>query len=60
MILTLYSIAYACPKDERNDDCPLLAIDHLSFKEKIDWISELDKESQEFTLMHHFFCTKKR
>lgn len=54
----LYSIAYSCPKNNRDNDCPLLEIEHLSFKEKIDWIDRLDEESQQFILKHHYLCTK--
>jgi len=54
----LYSIAYGCPKDKRDDDCPLLEIDHLSFDKKIEWIDKLSLEKKEFILTHHSFCTK--
>ncbi|SHE51827.1 hypothetical protein SAMN05444274_101576 [Mariniphaga anaerophila] len=56
----LYCIAYGCPKNNRNNDCPLLEIEHLSFTEKKDWIDKLDKESEEFILKHHSFCTKRK
>jgi hypothetical protein len=56
----IYCLAYGCPKDNRDNDCPLLEIEHLSFKEKMDWIDELDEESKEFILKHHYFCTKKK
>ncbi len=29
----IYYIAYSCPKGNRDIGCPLLEIDHLSFKE---------------------------
>ncbi len=54
----IYCIAYGCPKNNRDNDCPLLEIEHLSFTEKFDWIDELDEESQESILRHHSFCTK--
>ena len=59
MITQLYSIANGCPKGKRDDDCPLLEIDHLSFKEKVEWVIELGEEKKEFILRHHSFCTKK-
>lgn len=31
MISTLYMTVYGCPKDKRENDCPLLEIEHLSF-----------------------------
>jgi hypothetical protein len=43
----IYCIAYGCPKNNRDNDCPLLEIEHLSFKEKLDWIDELDEEKKE-------------
>lgn len=60
MITKLYSIAYGCPKGKRDDDCPLLEIEHLSFTEKIDWINKLDEGQKEFILKHHLFCTKRK
>lgn len=57
----IYCIAYGCPKaTNRDKDCPLLEIDHLSFKEKIEWINELSKEKKEFILRHHSFCSKRK
>lgn len=54
-----YCIAYGCPKSIRDNDCPLLLFIRLSFKEKLDWIDKLDKESQESILRYHSFCTKR-
>jgi len=56
----IYSIAYGCSKENRDDDCPLLEIEHLSFREKLDCIDEVDEESEEFILRHHSFCTKRK
>lgn len=58
MISQLYSIAYGCPKGKRENDCPLLKIDHLSFKEKIEWTDKLSDEQKESILKHHSFCIK--
>jgi len=55
----LYGIAFGCPKLNRDSDCPLLEIEHLSFKEKLDWINDLCDEKKEFFLRHHSVCTKK-
>jgi hypothetical protein len=54
----IYGIAYECPKRNRDNDCPLLDIDDLSFKEKLDWINELNDEKKESIVNHHRFCTK--
>ena len=56
----LYCIAYGCPKKNRDNDCPFLEIEHLSFKEKMDWIDKLDEESKESILRHHSFCTSRK
>lgn len=56
----LYCIAYGCLKGtNRNNDCPLPKIEHLSFKEKIDWIDKLDGKKKEAILTHHACCTRK-
>lgn len=54
----LYSIAYDCPKMDRDKNCPLSKIKHLSFKERIDCIDKLDDERLEAILTHHLSCTK--
>ena len=56
----IYGIAFGCPKaNNRDNDCPLLEIDHLSYKEKIAWIDALKEEKKEFILRHHSYCTKR-
>lgn len=54
----IYCIAYGCPKKKRDNDYPLLEIDHLSFKEKIEFIDKLSEEKKGIILSHHIFCTK--
>jgi len=54
----IFSIAYGCPKMNREIDCPLLEIEHLSIKERLVWIDELDQEKKEAILGHHSYCTK--
>lgn len=56
--LVIYGIAYECPNKKRDKDCPLLEIDHLSFKEKVEFIDELSEEKKKNILSHHTFCTK--
>jgi hypothetical protein len=58
-ISDIYGIAYGCPKGKRDKDCPLLEVDHLSFKEKVEFVAELSEEKKEIILSHHIFCTKK-
>ena len=53
----LYGIAYGCPKIDREKDCPLLDMEHFSYKEKIIWIEELDEEKRDAILKHHANCT---
>jgi hypothetical protein len=55
----IFGIAYECPKRNRDNDCPLFEIDHLSFKEKLDWIDDLDDDKKKAIKRHHTFCTKK-
>lgn len=57
MLTILYSITYGCPKMNRDKDCPLSEIEHLSFEERIDWIDELDDGKKEAILKHHAHCT---
>lgn len=38
-------------------NCPLLEIGQLSFKEKLDWIKELDYDKME-AIGHHAYCTE--
>jgi len=55
----LYGLAYNCPYLQRKDDCPLKEVDHLSFKEKIDWIDNLDLDKKKAILEYHQVCPKK-
>ncbi|MDA3929355.1 MAG: hypothetical protein PF541_10385 [Prolixibacteraceae bacterium] len=56
----LYIITCACPKLNRTIACPLLEIEHLSFKEKIIWVAELNDEKKEAILTHHENCKKSK
>lgn len=55
----LYGLAYNCPYLQRKDDCPLKEVDHLSFREKIDWIENLSLGKKKSILIHHQSCPKK-
>lgn len=55
----LYGIAYGCPRMVRKKDCPLLEIEHLSFKEKVNWINKLNEKKGNAILMYRTNCTEK-
>lgn len=48
----LYGLAYDCPYIERQVDCPLKQVEHLSFWKKVKWIDYLSDEEKE-TIMEH-------
>ena len=55
--LILYGIAYECPHKERKVDCPFQKIEHLSYKEKIEWLNMISKEKKTALVKHHLQCT---
>jgi len=57
---SLYGLTYGCPHLERQPDCPLKQIEHLSFQEKVRWIDNLIKEEKETILEYYQRCTKNR
>ncbi|MEI6142586.1 MAG: hypothetical protein WCP85_25140 [Mariniphaga sp.] len=59
-IHTLYGLAYARPRNDRKDNCPLKTIELLPFKEKEVWINGLSKEEKEIIPAHHNACSIKR
>jgi len=56
----LYGLAYNCPHLERQPDCLLKQVEHLSFLEKVKWIENLSDAKKEAILEHHKVCTKNR
>ena len=52
----LYGLAYECPTKQRQNDCPLMEIDHLSFKEK----NTLSEEEKEAILKYHKVCSSNK
>jgi len=56
----LYGLAYECPYQRRKDNCPLMEIDHMHFREKADWIYHLCEEKKRLIFDFHQDCTKKR
>ncbi len=57
---SLYGILYACPTNNRLENCPLTEVSHLSFKEKLIWFDGLDTEKKDCISGHHVKCSKKR
>jgi len=37
----LYGLVYGCPHLERDNDCPLMHVEHLSFSKKVKWVDGL-------------------
>ncbi|SMO89246.1 hypothetical protein SAMN06265379_11235 [Saccharicrinis carchari] len=56
----LYGILYACPTNNRIENCPLSEVSHLSFKEKLIWFDGLDTEKKDCILVHHVECSQKK
>jgi len=56
----IYGIAYNCPAQNRESDCPLKKLDHLSFKEKVNFINKLSEEERKVILEYHKFCSGNR
>lgn len=58
--INLYGLSYNCPYLERQPDCPLKQIEHLSFSEKVKWIDNLSEEEKEVILKQHQICSQNR
>lgn len=56
----IFGNAYECPLQERNPDCPFIEIEHLAFKEKVDWLEDLSKRKKELIIEHHLSCIRDR
>lgn len=56
----LQCVAYECPKYKRDKNCPFYEIEHLSFREKIIWIGELDDEQRKAILKYHLKCSNSK
>jgi hypothetical protein len=54
-----YGLAYQCPYNNRQEDCPLFAIDGLTFREKIEWINRANAKLLESILIAHKNCCNK-
>lgn len=58
--INLYGLAYSCSLLERQPDCPLKQVEHLSFSEKVKWIDNLSEEEKKTILEHHKSCSGNR
>ena len=56
----IFGCAYDCPLQKRTQDCPFMEIEHLTFKEKVDWIEDLNKGKKELIIKHHWICSRDR
>ena len=56
----LYGLAFSCPAQKRQPDCPFKQVEHLSFLEKVKWINTLSDEEKETILERHQICSKNR
>lgn len=56
----IFGNAYECPLQERTPDCPFIEIEHLAFKEKVDWIENLTKGEKGLIIEYHLKCIRDR
>lgn len=56
----LYGLAYDCPLHERADDCILHAIDELPYKEKVNFIRQLEISDKKKIFEYHKTCWESR
>lgn len=56
----IYGCALGCPLQRRLMDCPYNEFDHLSFKEKVIHLQNINKEKRELIIEHHLSCTRNR
>lgn len=56
----IYGIAYECPTGKRNNNCPLMRVSNLSFKEKLSWIEGLTEEHWKTIVEYHKHCSNSR
>ena len=56
----LYGLSYECPYLRRKNNCPLIGVDYLPFKEKVDWIDGLSEEKKRSIWDQHLDCLKNR
>ena len=57
---TIYGILYSCPAGKRNQECPIMSLNHLSFQEKVDWFKDLSEEERRTIVQKHNCCSSSR
>ncbi|WP_372645016.1 hypothetical protein, partial [Ancylomarina sp.] len=57
---TIFGILYSCPTGERNQECPVKSLDHLSFQEKVDWFKDLSEDERRALAQKHSCCSSSR
>lgn len=53
---SLYNLAYNCPSLQRKGDCSFMPLEHLTFKEKVDWIEDLCAKRKRVIWEQHMTC----
>jgi hypothetical protein len=59
-ISNVYGILYGCPYIEREEGCPFLRFNPLSFDEKLDKINSLSGAEIQKLIDYHFVCFNER
>jgi hypothetical protein len=54
-----YGVLYECPAGNRLADCPIYGMDHISFKEKIEWFENLSDAEKSTIVCYHILCSPK-
>ena len=58
--IRFYGNLYMCPAGRRNPDCPISAIQNLSFGERVEWYDGLSLDEKKLLEEHHQNCVKNR
>jgi hypothetical protein len=56
----IYGCAFGCPFQHRYPDCPLADVDHLTIREKVNWVNSLIKEQKAKIMEKHLLCFERR
>ena len=56
----IYGCAFGCPLQIREKDCPFNEVEHLTNKEKVNWMKSLTEKDKEAIVKHHLYCTKRK
>lgn len=56
----IYGLAYECPHEDRETNCPFRISDNLSFKEKVKWLGKRSAKNRKKLVQHHCECTEVR